>query len=365
MRLLLAGDVMTGRGIDQVLPHPSDPQLHEGWVRDAREYVRIAEAANGPIPAPVAPAYPWGDALAAIDRAAPDLRIVNLETAITRSDQAWPGKGIHYRMHPANVDCLRAARLDACSLANNHVMDWGREGLAETLATLAHAGLRSAGAGANAAQAHAPAVLERPGGGRVLLSAWAAASSGVPANWGARAMRSGIALLQESGAAAADQIARSLAPWRREGDVVIASLHWGGNWGLALPPEHRALAHRLIDVGAAQVVHGHSSHHPLPVEVYRGHAILYGCGDLLNDYEGIGSHGSLRSDAVCLYLLDLDAASRLERMQIVPLRLRRLRLEHAEEASRGYLRDLFDAARDALGTRVEDPPDGSFALRWK
>lgn len=55
VRLMLAGDLMTGRGIDQVLPHPGDPGLLEDWVHDAREYVRLAERVNGPVPAPVAP----------------------------------------------------------------------------------------------------------------------------------------------------------------------------------------------------------------------------------------------------------------------------------------------------------------------
>ena len=109
---MLAGDVMTGRGIDQVLAHPGAPDLHESYVRDAWDYVRLAEALNGPIPAPVSADYLWGDALAEIERVAPDLRIVNLETAVTTSDHAWPGKGIHYRMHPANVGCLTAAQID-------------------------------------------------------------------------------------------------------------------------------------------------------------------------------------------------------------------------------------------------------------
>lgn len=114
---------MTGRGIDQILPHPVDPRLYEPWVTDAREYVGLAERANGPVPRPVDFAYVWGDALAELDAAAPDLRIVNLETAVTRNDEPWLGKGINYRMHPENVACLAAARLDCCTLANNHVLD--------------------------------------------------------------------------------------------------------------------------------------------------------------------------------------------------------------------------------------------------
>lgn len=102
VRVFLCGDVMTGRGVDQILPHPSDPRIYEPAVRDARAYVRLAEAVNGPIPRSVEHAYIWGDALSELERASPAARIVNLETSVTRSDAYWP-KGINYRMHPANV----------------------------------------------------------------------------------------------------------------------------------------------------------------------------------------------------------------------------------------------------------------------
>src|SRR5512139_3377489 len=116
--LFLAGDVMTGRGVDQILAHPSAPELHEPFVTDAREYVRLAEHASGPVPRGVAPDYIWGDARAEWESMAPAARVVNLETSITRSDD-YERKGINYRMHPDNIDCLRAARLDVCTLANN------------------------------------------------------------------------------------------------------------------------------------------------------------------------------------------------------------------------------------------------------
>ncbi|MDX1540841.1 MAG: CapA family protein, partial [Geminicoccaceae bacterium] len=140
--LFLAGDVMLGRGIDQVMPHPSDPRLHEPAVGDARTYVRLAERKNGRIPRRVDPGYVWGDALDALAMTGPYARIINLETSITRSDDAWP-KGINYRMNPANVPVLEAAGIDVCVLANNHVLDWGRTGLLETLGTLARAGIET------------------------------------------------------------------------------------------------------------------------------------------------------------------------------------------------------------------------------
>ena len=144
--LFLAGDVMTGRGIDQILPHPGDPRLYEPYIRDARDYVRLAERRHGTIERPVSFDYPWGDALVELQRVVPDARIINLETAITVSDRYRP-KGINYRMNPDNVPCITAAKIDCCVLANNHVLDWGPSGLLETLDSLRGAGLRTAGAG--------------------------------------------------------------------------------------------------------------------------------------------------------------------------------------------------------------------------
>lgn len=97
VRLFLCGDVMTGGGIDQVLPHPCDPTLHEGYTQSALGYALLAEALNGPIARPVTPDYIWGAALGELRRASPDARIINLETSITRSED-YLEKGINYRM---------------------------------------------------------------------------------------------------------------------------------------------------------------------------------------------------------------------------------------------------------------------------
>ena len=83
VNLFLCGDVMTGRGVDQILPHPSTPEIFEPRVRDAREYVRLAELASGPIHRAVPPEYIWGDALEELARAGPDARIIGLETSVT------------------------------------------------------------------------------------------------------------------------------------------------------------------------------------------------------------------------------------------------------------------------------------------
>jgi len=156
--LFLCGDVMSGRGIDQIQARSVPPELHEPWIKNAMDYVRLAERENGPVPQPVDPAYVWGEALSVWAETPHDLRFVNLETSITTSDDFWPSKGIHYRMHPDNVACLRAAGIDGCTLANNHVMDLGYRGLEETLTTLQRADIAVTGAGSDAAAAAEPAV---------------------------------------------------------------------------------------------------------------------------------------------------------------------------------------------------------------
>ena len=144
LKLLLGGDLMLGRGIDQQMPQHCDPTLHEAVVRDARRYAQLAEQIHGPMAAPFQPATPWGQSLAWMEQFNPELRLVNLETAITTSSKPWPGKGVHFRMHPANITALQAARLDGCSLANNHSLDWGCNGLSDTLRCLHQAGIQAA-----------------------------------------------------------------------------------------------------------------------------------------------------------------------------------------------------------------------------
>jgi poly-gamma-glutamate synthesis protein (capsule biosynthesis protein) len=360
--LFVCGDVMPGRGIDQILPQPSDPLLHEPYVTSAEDYLRLAERSSGAIPRRVQPAYIWGDALAEFERARPAARLINLETAVTRSHQYWP-KGINYRMHPANVGCLTAAGIHCCVLANNHVLDWGHAGLLETVQVLHGAGLKTAGAGATLAEAALPAAIDLGDGGRVLVFAFALPDSGVPLEWAAQASRAGVRLLEDLSASSADEVARQVHASRREGDIVIVSLHWGGNWGYALSQQQVGFAHRLVDMEGVDLVHGHSSHHPKGIEVHHGKLILYGCGDLINDYEGIAGREEYRGELGLLYFVTLEAGSgRLERLELVPMRRRRFRLERASRADAQWLHAALRQAGEIFGTRLTLERDGRMGL---
>ena len=352
--LFLCGDVMTGRGIDQVLPYPSDPQIYESYMTSAQGYVKIAEDASGPIPKPVDFAYIWGDALEELRRTNPDVRILNLETAVTASKDYWAGKGINYRMHPRNIPCITAAEIDCCVLANNHVLDWGYAGLTETLTTLAGANLKAAGAGRDLLEAEAPAIIEVAGKGRVLVFGFGDESSGIPWLWGARSNRPGVNLLPDLSECTVRRIATQISGLKQKGDWVVASIHWGGNWGYEVLSAQREFAHRLIDQAHVDVVHGHSSHHPKGVELYQGKPILYGCGDFLNDYEGISGYEQFRGDLALMYFVTMDfATGKLVSLIMTPMQIRRFRLSYAHPDDVRWLQQVLDRESRSLGARIE------------
>ena len=363
--LFLCGDFMTGRGVDQVLPHPSQPKLYEPYVQSAVDYVEMAESTNGRILKPVGFSYIWGDAAEELTRVSPNARIVNLETSITTCEDYDP-KGINYRMHPANTPCLSVGKIDCCVLANNHVLDWGRSGLKETLASLRVAGMKTAGAGLSLAEATEPAVIEIGDKARVLVFAACTEDSGIPRDWAATDREPGVALLPDLSDQTAERLTERVRGIKGEHDIAVLSIHWGGNWGYGVPQEQQRFAHRVLDLAAVDLIHGHSSHHPKGIEVYRDKPILYGCGDLLNDYEGIAGYEDFRSHLVLMYFMKLDVSTgRLLALEMTPLEIRRFRLQKADGQDARWLRDMLHREGKRLGTRVSLGADNRLALQWR
>lgn len=351
--LFLCGDVMLGRGIDQVMPFPSDPQLREPYVRDARDYVALAAAKNGAIPTPVDLRYVWGDALTELERVGTDFRIINLETSVTASNNYWPNKEIHYRMHPKNIGCLSEAKIDCAVLANNHILDFGYEGLRETLATLGTAGIKTVGAHNTVDSASKPALLDRCGK-RVLVYACAHHSSGAPAEWSAAMDRPGINLLPDCSDVTLAKVQEVILRHKQPGDTVIFSIHWGGNWGYEVDEKHRQFAHRLIDEAGIDIVHGHSSHHPKGIEVHRDKVILFGCGDFINDYEGISGYEIFRGDLSVMYFVCLNPGDgTLLSLEMVPMQMKRFRLRYAAEADARWLSAALKREGKKFGVKIE------------
>jgi poly-gamma-glutamate synthesis protein (capsule biosynthesis protein) len=147
--------------------------------------------------------------------------------------------------------------------------------------------------------------------------------------------------------------------------VVVASIHWGGNWGYPVPRAQRRFARALIDKAGVDVVHGHSSHHAKGIEVHAGRLVLYGAGDFITDYEGIGGHDEYRDDLVLMYLPEVDTATgRLARLRLQPFQLRRLRLQDASPQDAGWLADMLNREGQQLGTGVNFGAGNALELSW-
>ncbi|MGE5687702.1 MAG: CapA family protein, partial [Gemmatimonadota bacterium] len=246
----------------------------------------------------------------------------------------------------------------------NHVLDWGRAGLGETLETLARAGIRSAGAGRDLRAAQAPAVLAVGAESRVLVFAFGATDAGIPEDWGAGPAAAGVHLLPDFSGRTVEHIAGLVRATKRQGDVAVASVHWGGNWGYGIPAAHRRFAHGLIERAGVDAVHGHSSHHPKAIEIYRERPIFYGCGDLLNDYEGIPGNEEFRDDLALLYFVTFEVpAGALVRLELTPLRIRNFRLNQPSASDRAWLRGRLD--RECRRFRHSVIAAGeAYAVKW-
>jgi poly-gamma-glutamate capsule biosynthesis protein CapA/YwtB (metallophosphatase superfamily) len=268
------------------------------------------------------------------------------------------------------------------------VLDWGRAGLEHTLDSLRGANVNTAGCGRNAEEAAAPAVIKTPrkpapgnvatendGFNTVLVFAYGMPTSGVPSDWAATNHRSGVNYLRDLSAATVQKISEHITQYKhmycRDGHTsltVVFSVHWGGNWGFEIEEDYQRFAHALIDDAGVDVVHGHSSHHVKGIEVYKNKPIIYGCGDFLNDYEGISGHEEFRSDLSLMYFPVIDTNSNdrdLVRFFVRPTKVHRLSVQLMEDgADYSYLVNLLNRESAKFGVSATKNDDGTIELRW-
>jgi poly-gamma-glutamate capsule biosynthesis protein CapA/YwtB (metallophosphatase superfamily) len=315
--LALMGDVMLGRGVTEALD---------------RHLLRPEEL--------------WGDVLPLLDAA--DLRIINLECPLTDYDRPWTRspKLPHFRARPSAIEALRAARIDACSLANNHTVDFEEVGLLDTLKHLDAAGISHAGAGRDREEAAAPVVLDVPAERRTHRVALLAFTDNMPP-FAAEDDRPGTNFLPVSlEPEVLRRVEEAVLTVREMGvDTVVFSNHWGRNW-LQRPTEHfRRFARAVIDLGV-DVYYGHSPHVFQGVEIYRGKPILYATGDFIDDYP---VNAEFRNDRSFLFRVSMEGGT-LERLDLVPVKLRYARVGIAVGDEREMILDQMELLSAELGT---------------
>ena len=293
------------------------------------------------------PEYPWGNTLPILHQA--DYRFINLECALTDWGEPEPGKTFCFRTDAKNVEVLRVARIDAVSLANNHVLDYGDLGLRETLRHLDAAGIQHAGAGSTAEEAQRPAWLTLDG----LRIAFLAATDNQP-GWEATASRPGVFYTPID--PADERFQRLLAlvsETSAEADLVVVSLHWGPNWGYLPLPEHPVAAHQLIDSGA-DIVFGHSPHIVRGIECYRHRPILYSCGDFVDDYAVDQSERNDESFVFRVHLIETEPI----RLTLLPTVIEAFQARLAEGQRRDKLCELMTSLCRQLGTETRRTASG-------
>ena len=313
--LVLIGDVMLGRKVDEAL----------------KDHMR--------------PEEPWGDVMPLLKTA--DLRIINLECAITDNEQPWTRtpKVFHFRAKPSAIETLRTARIDVCSLANNHTLDFEEQGLLDTLEHLDAAGIRYAGAGRNQNEAADPAILTVRVGHTNRVALLAFTDNEPP--FAAGTDRPGTNYLPVSlEPSVLRRVERAVADAREMGvDTIIFSNHWGPNMVQRPQEIFRRFARAVIDRGV-DIYYGHSAHVFQGVEIYRGKPILYDTGDFIDDY---AVNPELRNDWSFLFRVSVEGG-RFERLDLTPVKLSYARVDLATSGEREAILDRMEHLSAEMGT---------------
>jgi len=350
--LTFLGDVMLGRLIDQLLPehvHEPEESRHVASFRRSHPHLQNYNHAT-----------PWGNTLNLLKSS--DLVLGNLETAATTHDKKWPSKVFNYRMHPANIECLKLAGVDYVSLANNHTLDFGREGLFETVKVLEQAGIAYAGAGRSVAEAEKPAVLK-------LERTSPSAEDGVPAHeihvysfsnhpkdWSSVPEFNLLRYDSSGRAKVKDLLAKEHPGLSSSPSLRIVSVHWGPNYSWEPDGDIKSMAHFLVDECGVDIIHGHSSHHVQGSEVRKGKLIIYGCGDFVDDY---AVNPQFRNDLSAAWNVSVKESpdGKLEptRLEVFPNRIKSFQAEllSQKEADHGFVCERFRALSANFGTVVE------------
>ncbi len=222
----------------------------------------------------------WGFKNVRAVTSAADLFVVNLECPFTTRGEKL-AKNFNFRANPSLVAALESGGVDVVSLANNHMMDYGPQGLSDTLATLDAAKIVHFGAGVDLKAARAPAIVTVKGVRFAFLGYFFLSDRNIePPEVIATATTPGVAGHHDSLEQMKTWLHEDIAAAKRHADVVIPFFHWGIEGHTQPEPYQVALGHLAIDSGASAVIGSHP-HVLQGVETYKGAPIAYSLGNFV------------------------------------------------------------------------------------
>lgn len=283
----LTGDVMIGRGVNTVISR-------HGY------------------------SYIWGNLLSTLRNT--DLNIANLESTLTNSNhQVF--KTFNFKAGPDKIRSIIEANITIVNLANNHILDFAKEGLTETLKTLDAAGIKYVGAGRNNHEASKPVILSKKN-----ISIGVLGFTDNEPGWKAGSFNSGVNYINISKKSDRNAALRNIERLQNEADIIIVSIHWGPNMKEAPDKTFVEFAHEMIQYGA-DIIHGHSAHNFQGVEAYDQRLIFYDTGDFVDDYI---VDPYLRNDHSFFYRIELNKG-RIIKAGLVPVLISNCQVNLATE----------------------------------
>lgn len=227
--------------------------------------------------------------------------VANLETPVSRRGYPEKDKKFVFRIEPAMADSLVSITPTCLTIGNNHILDFGEEGLLDTIEWISSKHWLYTGAGVTIENARIPAIINH-GKVKVVILSY---NERPPFTYSAGKKKSGTVPFSM------DIIKEDIQRWKKENTIVIINPHWGIELTLDIQPYQRKIAHKIIDFGADAII-GHHPHWPQGVEVYKDKPIVYSLGNFVSGFY-LGS--DMDNIAVSLYYSD----SKFVKMRIIPI----------------------------------------------
>lgn len=291
--------------------------------------------------------YIWGDLLPILR--ATDLNIINLEAALTRHNQTVP-KTFHFKADPQNVSALKDANIHLVNLANNHVLDYGEEGLLETLEILRSAGILFVGAGKNSREAARPVILTAKG-----LSIGVLGFTDNEPRWKAGTSKPGVNYIDIAQKNDREFALSCIREAKKEADFIVVSIHWGPNLKATPGQLYTTFAQAMIDCGAS-LVHGHSAHNFQGIERRGPKLIFYDTGDFVDDYM---VHPELKNDHSFFFRVTVDKGG-IKSAKLLPVLISHCQVNLAKGKQASWSLQRMQTLSSAFATTISD--DGEIDL---